>query len=105
MADFALESAGAEILQDFSSKGLSTNTAMLKVWNIPIFYHTITPRIAIQPEVQPGNCFAFEGQQGTLGIKLSRSTIVQNVTLEHIPVVSSRGFYYKRYLFNSLLTL
>ena len=88
MADFALESAGAEILPELSSKGLTSNAAMIKIWNFPIIYHTISPRIAIQPEVNPGNCFAFKGPEGVIGIKLSRQIVVQNVTIEHIPKVN-----------------
>ena len=61
---------------------------MIKIWNVPIFYHTVSARVALQPDVNPGNCFAFGGDYGTIGIKLSRSVIVQNVTLEHIPKVS-----------------
>merc|ERR1711970_264277 len=50
MVDFALESTGAEILPELSSKGLTSNAAMIKIWNFPIIYHTISARIAIQPE-------------------------------------------------------
>ena len=88
MADFALESAGAEILPEFSTKGLTSNAAMIKLWSIPIIYNTMSPRIAIQPDVNPGNCFAFKGSEGAIGIQLSRQVIVQNVTVEHIPKVS-----------------
>jgi len=49
MADYALESAGAEILEHLTTSGLSTGNAMVKLWNIPIFYHTMSPRLAIQP--------------------------------------------------------
>ena len=48
MADYALESAGAEILEHLTTSGLSTGNAMVKLWNIPIFYHTMSPRLAIQ---------------------------------------------------------
>ena len=61
---------------------------MVKIWNVPIFYHTVSARAALQPDVNPGNCFAFGGAKGTIGVKLSRSVVVQNVTIEHIPKVS-----------------
>ena len=48
MADYALESAGAEILEHLTTSGLSTGNAMVKLWNIPIFYHTMSPRLAVQ---------------------------------------------------------
>ena len=60
---------------------------MIKIWNVPIFYHTVSARTALQPDVNPGNCFAFGGDQGTIGIRLSRRVVVQNVTIEHIPKV------------------
>jgi len=75
MADFALESAGAEIVSEFTSRGLSSDAV----------YHTVSARTALQPDVNPGNCFAFGGDQGTIGIRLSRRVVVQNVTIEHIP--------------------
>ena len=60
MADYALESAGAEIISSLTTSGLSSGSAMVKIWNFPIYYQTMSPRIAIQPDVYPGNCFAFK---------------------------------------------
>ena len=60
---------------------------MLSVWKVPLLYQTMSPRIAITPGASPGTCFAFEGDSGTLGIKLSQPIVVQNVTLQHIPKV------------------
>ena len=85
MPDFALESAGGEILQEMTTRGLASSSAMIKIWNFPIFYHTMSARVAIQPDVNPGNCFAYGGGDGTLGVKLSHPIIIQNVTIEHIP--------------------
>lgn len=85
MADFALESAGGEIVSDWTSKGLMTSYPLLKVWDIPLFYQTLSPRLAIQPQVHPGNCFGFNGAHGSIGVKLSRPIIVKAVTIEHIP--------------------
>ena len=45
----------------------------------------MSARVALQPDVNPGNCFAFGGGDGTLGIKLSHAIVIQNVTIEHIP--------------------
>ena len=61
---------------------------MIKIFNFPVFYQNMTPRMAIQPGTQPGQCFAFKGDHGTLAIKLIREVEVQNVTIEHIPKVS-----------------
>lgn len=89
MADFALESAGAEIISEHTSQGIKSNSPMLSVWKVPLLYQTMSPRIAITPGASPGTCFAFEGDSGTLGIKLSQPIVVQNVTLQHIPKETS----------------
>ena len=62
-----------------------TSYPLLKVWDIPLFYQTLSPRLAIQPQVHPGNCFGFNGARGSIGVKLSRPIIVKSVTIEHIP--------------------
>ena len=67
--------------------GLASGNAMVKLWNIPLFYHTMSPRNALQPNVYPGNCFAFIGQKGTLAVRLARMIQIQNITVEHIPKV------------------
>ena len=84
-----VESAGAEIIDQMTTTGLPSNNAMVKLWNFPLFYHTMSPRMAIQPNVHPGNCFAFFGDKGHLSIKLARRILVQNVTIEHISKVSA----------------
>ena len=60
---------------------------MISIWKWPLFYQTMSPRLAIQPQVHPGNCFAFSGSAGNLAVKLSRPITIQNVTIEHIPQV------------------
>lgn len=89
MADFALESAGAEIIPEHTSQGIKSNSPMLSIWKVPLLYQKMSPRIAITPGALPGTCFAFEGGSGTLGIKLSQPIVVQNVTLQHIPKETS----------------
>jgi len=91
MADYALESAGGEIIESLTSSGISSGNAMVKLWNIPLFYHTMSPRLAIQPNVHPGNCFAFVGKTGQLALRLARPIHVQNLTVEHIPKAIAFG--------------
>ena len=87
MADYALESSGGEIVPEWTSRGLMTSYPLLKVWDVPLFYQTLSPRLAIQPQVNPGNCFGYNGNEGSIGIKLSRDILVSAVTIEHIPKV------------------
>lgn len=85
MVDYALESAGGEILPQFTTKGLSTKHCNIKFWYIPLCYKIMSARIAIQPNVYPGNCFTFKGQKGQMALILARRIIIQNITVEHIP--------------------
>ena len=89
MADYALESAGAEVLEKWTTPGIPTGNALMKIWNMPIFYQTMSPRLALQPNVHPGNCFAFAGDTGFLTVKLARPIYPTNFTIEHIPKVLS----------------
>ncbi|CBY19356.1 unnamed protein product [Oikopleura dioica] len=89
MADFALESAGAEIIPEHTSQGMKNYSPMLSIWKFPVFFQKMSPRIAITPGASPGSCFAFEGGSGTLGIKLSQLIVIQNITLQHIPKETS----------------
>ncbi|CBY12057.1 unnamed protein product [Oikopleura dioica] len=91
MADYALESAGAEVIDKWTTPGIPTGNALMKIWNLPIFYHTMSPRLALQPNVHPGNCFAFAGQSGSLTVKLARPIYPTNFTIEHIPKALSFG--------------
>jgi SUN domain-containing protein 1/2 len=70
LADYALESAGASIITSRCSKSLA--------------YELNTPNLAIQPNVLPGNCWAFEGSKGILAIKLAREIIPTGLSIEHI---------------------
>lgn len=71
LPDYALETTGASILKNRCSKSLP--------------YELNTPNLAIQPNVLPGNCWAFEGSKGVLAIKLAREIIPTSISIEHIP--------------------
>lgn len=91
--DYALESAGAQIL----STG-NTKLATLPDWvSFSKFSMKIRktiangPNLAIQPSIYPGECFAFIGQ-GEITIKLIRAVFVDAVSVEHIvPQMSPSG--------------
>lgn len=90
MTDFALESAGALVLTHRCSKSYSKQMPKARLFGIiPIPYYTNSPRIAIQSQVLPGDCWAFEGSKGKLVIKLSTSIIPTSFSVEHIPIVLS----------------
>ncbi|XP_074137199.1 SUN domain-containing protein 1 isoform X5 [Sminthopsis crassicaudata] len=85
MVDFALESGGGSILSTRCSETYETKTALISVFGIPLWYHSQSPRIVIQPDIYPGNCWAFKGSQGYLVVRLSMMIYPSAFTMEHIP--------------------
>ncbi|NWZ69669.1 SUN2 protein, partial [Acrocephalus arundinaceus] len=84
MVDYALESAGASVVNTRCSETYETRTALLSLFGIPLWYHSQSPRVILQPDVNPGNCWAFRGSQGFAVIRLSGIIRPTAVTLEHI---------------------
>lgn len=84
LVDYALESAGASVLNTRCSETYETGTALMSLFGIPLWYQSQSPRVIIQPDVNPGNCWAFRGTQGFVVIQLSAEIIPTAVTLEHI---------------------
>ncbi|XP_075292183.1 SUN domain-containing protein 1-like [Opisthocomus hoazin] len=85
MVDFALESGGGSILSARCSETYDSKTAVISLFGIPLWYLSQPPRVVIQPDVYPGNCWAFKGSQGYLVVRLSRKIYPTAFTLEHIP--------------------
>ncbi|XP_060705382.1 SUN domain-containing protein 2 isoform X1 [Hemiscyllium ocellatum] len=92
LVDYALESAGASVLSTRCSETFETKTALLSLFGIPLWYFSQSPRAVIQPDVYPGNCWAFKGSQGNVVIQLAARITPTSFTLEHIPKsVALRG--------------
>uniref|UniRef100_A0A8C6Y4V5 Sad1 and UNC84 domain containing 1 n=1 Tax=Naja naja TaxID=35670 RepID=A0A8C6Y4V5_NAJNA len=85
IVDFALESGGGSILSTRCSETYETKTALLSLFGIPLWYFSQSPRVVIQPDMYPGNCWAFKGSQGYLVIRLSMTIYPTSFCLEHIP--------------------
>ncbi|XP_062999371.1 SUN domain-containing protein 1 isoform X2 [Elgaria multicarinata webbii] len=85
MVDFALESGGGSILSTRCSETYETKTALISLFGIPLWYFSQSPRVVIQPDMYPGNCWAFKGSQGYLVVRLSMMIYPAAFTLEHIP--------------------
>uniref|UniRef100_A0A8C5QCD7 SUN domain-containing protein n=1 Tax=Leptobrachium leishanense TaxID=445787 RepID=A0A8C5QCD7_9ANUR len=85
MVDFALESGGGSILGTRCSETFETKTALLSLFGIPLWYFSQSPRVVIQPDMYPGNCWAFKGAEGYLVIRLSMMIYPTSFSLEHIP--------------------
>ncbi|XP_061329262.1 SUN domain-containing protein 1 isoform X9 [Pezoporus flaviventris] len=85
LVDFALESGGGSILSTRCSETYDARAAVVSLFGIPLWHVTQSPRAVIQPDVYPGNCWAFKGSQGHLVIRLSVRIYPTAFTLEHIP--------------------
>ncbi|KAM9179543.1 SUN domain-containing protein 1 isoform 6-T6 [Mergus octosetaceus] len=85
MVDFALESGGGSILSTRCSETYETKTALISLFGIPLWYFSQSPRVVIQPDMYPGNCWAFKGSEGYLVIRLSMKIYPTAFTMEHIP--------------------
>ncbi|KAJ8246246.1 hypothetical protein GJAV_G00265440 [Gymnothorax javanicus] len=85
LVDYALESGGGSILSTRCSETYETKTALMSLFGLPLWYFSQSPRVVIQPDVNPGNCWAFKGFQGYLVIRLSLRVRPTAFSLEHIP--------------------
>ncbi|RKO88549.1 hypothetical protein BDK51DRAFT_50418, partial [Blyttiomyces helicus] len=83
--DFALESGGGRIDMELTSP--SATLARSDGWGTVLGYKKIKgpPVNAIKPEVLPGNCWAMEGSNGTLGVVLASPIYPTAVTVQHVP--------------------
>uniref|UniRef100_A0A8C9ASY5 SUN domain-containing protein 3 n=1 Tax=Prolemur simus TaxID=1328070 RepID=A0A8C9ASY5_PROSS len=84
MADYALKSAGASIIEAGTSESYKNHKAKLYWHGIGFLNYEMPPDIILQPDVYPGKCWAFPGSQGHTLIKLARKIIPTAVTMEHI---------------------
>ncbi|XP_049926082.1 SUN domain-containing protein 1 isoform X4 [Epinephelus moara] len=85
LVDYALESGGGSILSTRCSETYETKTALMSLFGLPLWYFSQSPRVVIQPDVYPGNCWAFKGSQGYLVIRLSLRILPISFCVEHIP--------------------
>lgn len=85
LVDYALESGGGSILSTRCSETYETKTALMSLFGLPLWYFSQSPRVVIQPDVYPGNCWAFKGSQGYLVIRLSMRILPTSFCVEHIP--------------------
>ncbi|RUS73420.1 hypothetical protein EGW08_018826 [Elysia chlorotica] len=83
-ADYALETAGGSVLCS-SNTYYSKSGALYSFIGVPLWYHSSSPRMVIQPEVKPGTCWAMDTNQGYVTVQLAMPVIMSAVSLEHIP--------------------
>nr|XP_006202713.1 SUN domain-containing protein 5 [Vicugna pacos] len=83
--DFALKSIGASI--DFEQTSATYNHDKARsYWNwIRLWNYAQPPDVILEPNVTPGNCWAFSGDRGQVTIRLAQKVYLSNLTLQHIP--------------------
>uniref|UniRef100_A0A8C6RJ64 Sad1 and UNC84 domain containing 5 n=1 Tax=Nannospalax galili TaxID=1026970 RepID=A0A8C6RJ64_NANGA len=83
--DFALKSLGASIDFEHTSATYNHNKAR-SYWNwIRLWNYAQPPDVILEPNVTPGNCWAFTGDRGQVTIRLAQKVYLSNITLQHIP--------------------
>ncbi|XP_005879871.2 PREDICTED: SUN domain-containing protein 5 [Myotis brandtii] len=83
--DFALKSIGASIDFEQTSATYNHNKAR-SYWNwIRLWNYAQPPDVILEPNVTPGNCWAFSGDRGQVTIRLAQKVYLSNLTLQHIP--------------------
>lgn len=84
--DYALESAGGEIVSTRCTQTYDIKSGVLKLLGFTIYSKSNNPQTVIQGNpIQPGACWPFQGFPGYLLIKLRSSIYVTGFTIEHAP--------------------
>ncbi|KZT07164.1 uncharacterized protein LAESUDRAFT_651927, partial [Laetiporus sulphureus 93-53] len=89
--DYALWSAGARVLQSWTSSTYCPTISGSPSWFRWLLPHSAwtdwrTPKFALSNSLQPGDCWPMEGSQGSLGIALARPVYHLSVTIQHVPM-------------------
>lgn len=85
LVDFALETAGGQVISTRCTETYRTKSAEISIFGIPLWYPSNTPRTVISPSVHPGECWAFQGFPGFLVVQLNNLVEITGFTIEHIP--------------------
>lgn len=86
MPDYALENSGAEVVSVRCTELVKNTMKIYWMLFVPYYWeYTGHPRNALQTDMNPGSCFAFNGFPGTLVIKLAKPIKLTAVSIEHIP--------------------
>ncbi|XP_054168050.1 SUN domain-containing protein 1-like [Oppia nitens] len=88
--DYALEPSGGTIINTRCSETYDPHGVQYKIFGIPFWSSSVSPRAVIQPTISPGECWAFRGSNGYLVIRLSQAIYPSGFTYEHISKQISR---------------
>jgi SUN domain-containing protein 1/2 len=84
MPDFALEPAGGTIVNIRCSETFDPRNIQYRIFGVPVWSTSNSPRTVIQPSMYPGECWAFKGFEGHLVIRLTQRIVPSSFSYEHI---------------------
>ena len=87
--DFALHSAGAQIVPSLTSATYSISPEGVVGKAVGYFTGSgyasgLSPINALHPYNYAGRCWPFKGSEGQLGVKLARRTHISDITIDHV---------------------
>ncbi|KAM0725890.1 Klaroid protein [Formica fusca] len=83
--DYALESAGGQIISTRCTQRYDIKSRAFTLFGFTLYYESNNPRTVIQRNpIQPGVCWAFQDFPGYLLIQLRSAIYVTGFTLEHV---------------------
>jgi len=84
-ADFAMEAVGATVLSIGCTDTYDEGAPYVHFMQVPLYRVPNPPRVALQPDITPGRCWAFKGDHGYLMIRLAHTIQVTGFSMEHLP--------------------
>ncbi|KAI0716936.1 hypothetical protein C8Q76DRAFT_617326 [Earliella scabrosa] len=84
VADYALGSAGAHIVDSLTSPTYTGHLVQQKSYLSGAALQIKPPMLALMPEVHSGYCWAMAGSRGTLGVMLAHTIIPHSFTIDHV---------------------
>ncbi|GAA6011361.1 hypothetical protein JCM10207_008313 [Rhodosporidiobolus poonsookiae] len=87
--DYALYTSGGRVIRSLTSPTYEPHPISAARSALAWLTGTSAPRgrppvTALHPDTAPGSCWPFAGQQGQIGVQLSRRVVPSDITLEHI---------------------
>ena len=87
--DFALHSAGAQVIPSLTSAtySISPEGVVGKAVGFVTgsgYASGLSPINALHPQNYAGRCWPFKGSEGQLGVKLARRTYISDITIDHV---------------------
>ncbi|XP_063533741.1 klaroid protein-like [Cydia strobilella] len=84
LVDYALESAGGQVVSTKCTELYQIKTKQYSVLGLPVWWVYTSPRFALTPGAMPAECWAFQGFPGYLVVRTYAVVEVTGFSLEHM---------------------